>query len=322
MRLLFKGTSSASQLILKMAHAKYEPAPAEPPPSYETAAQPTPPPKAPLLRTPLPLDLPLINSLRDKRVILASASPRRKQLLFQVLEPPSPKPPSLFGRFHTRLLPGHHHHHPLTAQKKIGFPNIEVIPSTLRENLPKSLSPFEYVLQTASRKAVSVYTSALDSPTRGDPALVIAADTVVVSHAGQVLEKPRSEADHIAMLKMLRNSAFHKVYTGVVAMAPLASARDPGYALENAVEETTVKFGADVSDEMILAYVRTREGADKAGGYGIQGIGAILVERIEGSFDNVVGLPLRATLGLVEKVLESAEEEEMGDEFGDGEEER
>ena len=103
-------------------------------------------------------------------------------------------------------------------------------------------------------------------------------------------------------------------------MAPLASARDPGYALENTVEETTVKFGTDVSDEVLLAYVRTREGADKAGGYGIQGVGAMLVDRIEGSFDNVVGLPLRATLGLVEKVLESAEVEEMGDEFGGDEE--
>jgi septum formation protein len=58
-----------------------------------------------------------------------------------------------------------------------------------------------------------------------------------------------------------------------------------------------------VSDELILAYVRTREGADKAGGYGIQGIGSILVEKIDGTFDNVVGLPLRATLQIIEKVL-------------------
>ena len=55
--------------------------------------------------------------------------------------------------------------------------------------------------------------------------------------------------------------------------------------------------------------MRTREGADKAGGYAIQGAGAILVERIEGSWDNVVGLPLRATLGLLEKVLGQNEED-------------
>ncbi len=58
-----------------------------------------------------------------------------------------------------------------------------------------------------------------------------------------------------------------------------------------------------VTDDLIHAYVRTREGVDKAGGYGIQGIGSILVERIEGTFDNVVGLPLRATLQLIEKVM-------------------
>lgn len=65
-----------------------------------------------------------------------------------------------------------------------------------------------------------------------------------------------------------------------------------------------------VTDDLIFAYVRTREGADKAGGYGIQGMGSILVERIEGTYDNVVGLPLRATLQLIEKVMTSEEDKE------------
>lgn len=68
-----------------------------------------------------------------------------------------------------------------------------------------------------------------------------------------------------------------------------------------------------VTDELILAYVRTRDGNDKAGGYGIQSGGAVLIERIEGSYDNVVGLPIRATLKLIEKVMEP--EEELDDEM-------
>lgn len=115
----------------------------------------------------------------------------------------------------------------------------------------------------------------------------------------------------MAMLTSLRDWETHMVFTAVVVMAPLKSARDPGYALESTVEETTVRFGRNISDDMIMAYVRTREGVDKAGGYGIQGIGAVLVDRIEGSFDNVVGLPLGATLGLIEKVLN----DDAGDEF-------
>lgn len=62
-----------------------------------------------------------------------------------------------------------------------------------------------------------------------------------------------------------------------------------------------------------MAYVKTREGADKAGGYGIQGMGSVLVDRIDGTFDNVVGLPLRATLQLIEKVMvpkEAGEDDE------------
>lgn len=76
-----------------------------------------------------------------------------------------------------------------------------------------------------------------------------------------------------------------------------------------------------MTDDLISAYVRTREGADKAGGYGIQGIGSVLIERIEGTHDNVVGLPLRTTLQLIEKVMKAADDEELEDEFADGEEE-
>lgn len=154
------------------------------------------------------------------------------------------------------------------------------------------------------QKAMHIYQQEIDSA-KGEPALIIAADTVVSTQLGQILEKPRSEREHVGMLKSLRDGAggWHKVYTAVVCMSPLESLMDPGYAMETHVEETAVKFDQDVTDELLLAYVKTREGADKAGGYGIQGLGTILVERIEGDYNNVVGLPLRATLKLIEKII-------------------
>ncbi|KAF2090919.1 Maf-domain-containing protein [Saccharata proteae CBS 121410] len=269
-----------------MNDAKYTPAPTEPPPSYETAAVTAggPTPARPGPRPPLPLDLAALHEIRGKRIVLASASPRRKQLLAQ-----------------------------------LGLRDVEIVPSTFAENLSKSLSPFEYVLATATEKAMAVYAKEINNTEKGEPALLIAADTVVVGHFGEILEKPRNEREHVAMLKGLRDTGEHKVYTAVVCMAPLESAKDPGYVIETHVEETTVKFDNTVTDDLILAYVKTREGVDKAGGYGIQGIGAILIERIEGSFDNVVGLPLRPTLKLIEKVKRP--EEDMEEDLLDVDEE-
>ncbi|KAJ5259414.1 dTTP/UTP pyrophosphatase [Penicillium angulare] len=250
--------------------------PIGPPPAYDPSTKTAPPPRAIPLPRPPPLSLPVLNSLRSKRVILASQSPRRKQII-----------------------------------SFLGLPNIEIIPSNADEDLPKSLGPFEYVLATATKKAQAVYAQEIDNEVQGEPALILAADTIVVNTTTEtILEKPRSEAHHLSMLKALRDARDHKVYTALVAMAPLASARQPGYAIESVVEETAVRFDGDVSDELITAYVRTREGADKAGGYGLQGLGSILVEKIEGTYDNVIGMPLKATLRLIEAVMRKADDED------------
>lgn len=266
------------------------PLPTEEPPSYETAfSTSTSAPVTPRrpLPPPPPLELPALLLLRNKRVILASASPRRRQLLSQ-----------------------------------IGLTNLEIIPSNFAENLPKTLAPFEYVLSTATQKALGVYQAEARNAEAAEPGLIIAADTVVVASDGLILEKPRSEAQHVAMLKSLRDSGEHRVYTAVVCVAPLESARDPGYAIERGYEETIVKFDKNITDELLVAYVRTREGADKAGGYGIQGTGAVLVEGIQGSFDNVVGLPLRLTLKCIERVMQKADDDDLLDgEDGENEDE-
>ncbi|EWC43619.1 hypothetical protein DRE_01506 [Drechslerella stenobrocha 248] len=222
-----------------------------------------------------PLDLPCLNALRGRRVILASASPRRRQLLAQV-----------------------------------GLTNVDVVPSDFAEDLDKSkYTAIEYVLETAQEKCRSVYKEEIDSD--DEPALVIAADTIICSYLGGIIEKPLSFRDHVDMLKSLRDSEPHKVITAVSVMAPLADGAAPGYASDTHVEETIVKFDKTVTDELIESYVRTGEGADKAGGYGIQGLGTILVESITGSYDNVVGLPLRGTLKAIEAVMFP---EEAGDE--------
>ncbi|KAJ5615065.1 hypothetical protein N7537_000179 [Penicillium hordei] len=273
-------TDSKKALLSHME--EFDTTESDPPPAYDKPVS-----KAnrgaPLPRPP-PLNLPALNNLRNQRVILASQSPRRKHII-----------------------------------SFLGLPNIEIIPSSAAEDLPKSLSPFEYVLATATKKALTVYEQEINNEVKGEPALILAADTVVVDPStGSILEKPRSEAHHMAMLRSLRDIRNHKVYTAIVAMAPLASARDPGYAIESTVEETSVRFDGDVTDELITAYVRTREGADKAGGYGLQGLGSILVEKIDGSYDNVVGLPLKATLKIIEAVMQSADDDDGLP--GDGEE--
>ncbi|KAK4164138.1 N-acetylserotonin O-methyltransferase-like protein [Cladorrhinum sp. PSN259] len=249
--------------------------PSDPPPDYITAAsahgirlrQ-----SAPIKRGPLPLELPILTYLRSKRVILASASPRRKALLSQLgLDP-------------------------------------EIFPSTEPENLQHD-TPEAYVSATAQQKCLSVYRKVVESESEEEqePACVIAADTIIATKSGSILEKPKSEAEHVKMLKHLRDTVYHRVLTAVCVLAPKADASHPGYELECHVEDTKVYFAqADdgLPDDVIESYVKTREGADKAGGYALQGIGGmILVEKVEGSVDNVIGLPVRKCLQLCEQVV-------------------
>ncbi|RDA86848.1 hypothetical protein CP532_1407 [Ophiocordyceps camponoti-leonardi (nom. inval.)] len=230
----------------------------------------------PIRRPMQPLDIPILKHLNSKRVVLASASPRRKALLQQM-----------------------------------GLTHIEVVPSNKPEDVNKSAyGPWEYVAETARRKCLDVYTSCLETHLASipDPDVVIAADTVIVTRDGRILEKPRSEADHIRMLKHLRDTEMHRVLTAVFVLAPREDARHPGYCIAGHTEETKVFFwneGDGLPDDVIEAYVKTREGVDKAGGYALQGIGGMLLaRRVEGSVDNVVGLPVKQCLSLAEKVEE------------------
>lgn len=261
-----------------------EETPNYPPPDYITAArehglklrQSAPPRKGPQ-----PFDIPIIKYLKAHRVILASASPRRKALLAQV-----------------------------------GLTNLEIIPSTKPENLSKdSLGPYEYVNATARQKCLDIYTTQIEQGK--EPEMVISADTIIVTREGRILEKPPSEQAHIRMLKQLRDSRWHKVLTAICCMAPKEDAAYPGYELATHIEETKVYFASEedgLPDDVIESYVKTREGVDKAGGYAVQGLaGMMLVAKVEGCVDNVVGLPVRKTLQLCEKVVFRQGEVSEGD---------
>lgn len=203
----------------------------------------------------------------------------------------------------------------------MGLTNLEVMPSTKPEDLDKTAyGPWEYAAETARRKCLDVYTTFLESHLASipDPDLVIAADTVIVTRDGRVLEKPRSEADHIRMLKHMRDTEMHRVLTAVTVLAPREDARHPGYIIASHTEETKVYFWPEnngLPDDVIEAYVKTREGADKAGGYAVQGIARmLLVQKIEGSVDNVVGLPVRRCLSMAEKVIFQQDADEFDEE--------
>ncbi|MEF8816803.1 MAG: Maf family protein [Salinibacter sp.] len=146
------------------------------------------------------------------------------------------------------------------------------------ETLPEGVAPSEAVQALARRKARPV--------AAGHPsALVLAADTVV-AHDGEILNKPDDASDARAMLRRLAGTS-HTVHTGL-SLAHAGSGRET-----TAADETSVVF-APLSDAEIRAYVASGSPMDKAGGYGIQDRTApFFVERIEGDYYNVVGLPLR-----------------------------
>jgi septum formation protein len=139
-------------------------------------------------------------------------------------------------------------------------------------------TPVDYVERLAREKALSV-----------PGALVLGADTTVVVR-DEILEKPLDAADALRMLRKLQGRT-HQVVTSVALVAD--------EALYQATDVTNVTFRR-LEDRFLEEYVLTGEPMDKAGAYGIQGYGAALVERIDGDFFSVMGLPIRLVLGLLE----------------------
>lgn len=173
-----------------------------------------------------------------KRLILASSSPRRYELLSLTLLP------------------------------------FETYPSTLEEKMDLTLTPSQLVESLAEQKASDVFSQKPEY-------VIIGADTIVSYH-NKRLGKPKNEAEAADMLRMLSGQT-HEVYTGVCMM-------DQTKKVVFSVK-TSVTF-YPIDENTISWYISTGEPFDKAGSYGIQGSGSLLVEKIHGDYFNVVGLPI------------------------------
>lgn len=173
------------------------------------------------------------------KLILASASPRRKELLNQ-----------------------------------IGL-DFEVYPSNVKEEIPFE-NPVKYATDLALLKAKSVADIVLSG-------VILAADTIVL-YNDEILQKPYNEENAKEILKKLSGDT-HQVITGIA----LIDVNKNKIVTKHSVTKVYFKR---LSEEMITKYIATGEPFDKAGAYGIQGFGACLVDKIEGCYFNVVGLPI------------------------------
>jgi len=181
------------------------------------------------------------------RLVLASASPRRRALLAQ-----------------------------------IGVPH-EVLPQDIDESRRDGETPASYVRRMADEKAAAALTALDDAG-----ATVLASDTAVVI-GETVLGKPADEADAVAMLGSLSGRR-HEVLTAVTVAS--------GARREQRTSRSSVRFRA-IPPEEAARYWRTGEPAGKAGAYAIQGLGAVFVAELDGSYSGVMGLPLYETAALL-----------------------
>jgi septum formation protein len=147
--------------------------------------------------------------------------------------------------------------------------------------------PVMHVLESSKRKAQSVAGEV-------EGGIVLGADTIVVLD-GQILGKPKNKNDAFLILKKL-SGRMHQVYTGITLINKSTGKMISGYDL------TKVKFNP-LDEQKITNYIATGEPMDKAGAYGIQGMGNFLVDHIEGSLDNVIGLPTEKLQEMLSHIL-------------------
>lgn len=189
--------------------------------------------------------------LEERKLILASRSPRRVEIL---------------------------------TREKVEF-EVRIPPDAEGRNA--SSDPVEHVLSLSERKAASVAEKVEDT-------IVLGADTIVVLD-GEILGKPQDRENAFSTLKKLSGRR-HRVYTGITLVNKYNGKVMSDY------DVTDVKFN-QLDDKKIWDYIDTKEPMDKAGAYGIQGMGGFLVESIQGSLDNVIGLPTGKLKEMLAKII-------------------
>lgn len=167
------------------------------------------------------------------------------------------------------------------------LPEFTVLPSRFDEESiqREGMTPCEIVCTLSREKAREVF-ERYRAENPQEEICVIGGDTIVISPDGEVMGKPSSRADAARMLKQL-SGCTHQVMTAVTVMA-----QSVGQTLERVFPVQTDVTFYPLSDSEIERYLDTGEPFDKAGSYGIQGYGGLLVERIAGDYNNVVGLPV------------------------------
>jgi len=209
------------------------------------------------------------------RLILASQSPRRREILDMM---------GLGGRYTAEPSP--------------------LDESALQEELSGQphVSPEVYARTLAEHKAEAMGMHMIQNDKQSVGSTLVLGSDTIVDLDGHILEKPTDKADATNMLKKLAGN-WHKVHTGV-ALYHVRPGVDEALLISSFTDTANVKF-ADLTDTDILAYVETGEPMDKAGSYGIQGVGGQLVETMEGDFFTVMGLPMHRLSRTLTDVISS-----------------
>lgn len=179
--------------------------------------------------------------MKNYKFILASASPRRKELL------------------------------------SIYVKDFKIMPADIDETVPDNIALEDAPLYIAKEKAAAVFNKL------NEDEIIITADTIVLLD-NKIYGKPKNKLDAYNMIKTLSGKT-HQVITGVCCYS-----KDKQINIEFS-DVTNVSF-TDISDEIIEKYLENAEYIDKAGAYAVQGLASMFVEKIDGSYDNIVGLPM------------------------------